>query len=145
MQMQLFFMCNNFEREQQKDTLPSSVDHNTLFVILCHVIMQTLLRHLVSCDQVDSYVVTDRAPLPPALVKEHGINYVITFSDVIPSRETASTDDLDPGLGPVAPEEIAARMLGPERIQEYLKDTSISRNYTCRDLNYVSHLSCTAA
>uniref|UniRef100_A0A0B6Z683 Uncharacterized protein n=1 Tax=Arion vulgaris TaxID=1028688 RepID=A0A0B6Z683_9EUPU len=86
--------------------------------------------------EVDSYVVADRT-LPPTLVKEHGINYVITFSDVIQRSEN---DDKDQGLNPQAPEEIAARMLGPERIREYLKNSTIAHNYTCQDLNYASFM-----
>ncbi|XP_012943546.1 uncharacterized protein LOC106014029 [Aplysia californica] len=91
--------------------------------------------------EVDSYVVEDSSSsmaLPPALVKEYGINYVVTFSDVI--RYPHSEDGEDDGAAPQAPDEIAARMLGPERIQEYLKNTNISKNYTCRDLNYASYM-----
>ncbi|BFZ04862.1 hypothetical protein BsWGS_07901 [Bradybaena similaris] len=90
--------------------------------------------------EVDSYIVSDRVPLPPALVKEHGINYVITFSDINHGQQNGDSEDSDSEANPQAPEEIAARMVGPERIHEYLQDTTIARNYTCRDLNYASFM-----
>ncbi|CAL1535766.1 unnamed protein product [Lymnaea stagnalis] len=87
--------------------------------------------------EIDSYV--ERDPLPPTIMSEHGISYILTFSDVIRSTGGNSRGD-DDGTAPQAPDEIAARMLGPERIQENLRTTSIARNYTCRDLNYASFM-----
>ena len=78
----------------------------------------------------------DRAQiaLPPTLVRDGGVNTVVTFSDVI-NYEPSDDTDSDAIR---APDEIAARMLGPHRIQEQLEDTAIQENFTCGDLNYVS-------
>ncbi|RUS70826.1 hypothetical protein EGW08_021409 [Elysia chlorotica] len=89
--------------------------------------------------EVDSFVTTSEIlPLPPTLGVEDGINYVITFSDVTyPGRvDTAQSDNIV--TAQTAPLEIAARMIGPERIHKILINTTIARNYTCRDLNYAS-------
>ncbi|KAK3781461.1 hypothetical protein RRG08_019086 [Elysia crispata] len=89
--------------------------------------------------EVDSFVTTSEiVPLPPTLGIEDGINYVITFSDVTyPGRiDTPQSDNI--ATAQTAPLEIAARMIGPERIQKYLLNTTIAQNYTCKDLNYAS-------
>ncbi|XP_059154584.1 uncharacterized protein LOC131940024 [Physella acuta] len=75
--------------------------------------------------------------LPPAIITEHGINKIVTFSDIIRSSDDVRGGGvIDSSL--MAPEEIAAKMLGPERIQAYVKNSTIAQNYTCRDLNYAS-------
>ena len=85
-------------------------------------------------------VTSNTLALPPTLGIEGGINYVITFSDVTyPGRIDSSQSD-NIATAQTAPLEIAARMLGPERIQKYLLNTTIARNYTCQDLNYVSEI-----
>ncbi|GFR88820.1 hypothetical protein ElyMa_002527400 [Elysia marginata] len=91
--------------------------------------------------EVDSFVTTSGIlPLPPTLGVEGGIKYAITFSDVTyPGRiDTSQSEDI--GTAQTAPLEIAARMIGPERIQKYLLNTTIARNYTCKDLNYASFM-----
>lgn len=91
--------------------------------------------------EVDSFVTTSETlPLPPTLGVEGGINYVITFSDVTYAGriDTSRSGVIDSAQ--TAPLEIAARMIGPERIQKYLLNTTIARNYTCKDLNYASFM-----
>ncbi|GFO17496.1 titin [Plakobranchus ocellatus] len=91
-----------------------------------------------SLIEVDSFVTnSDILPLPPTLGVEGRIKYVITFSDV--SYEDA-IDDVASVPAHQAALEIAARMIGPERIQNYLLNTTIARNYTCKDINYASFL-----
>ncbi|KAH9503336.1 hypothetical protein Btru_072766 [Bulinus truncatus] len=78
--------------------------------------------------------------LPPVMDIEQGIPYIFTFSEVRRYAEKGNRDQ-DIGSFPQAPDEIVARMLGPERIRDYLQNTTIiSYNYTCRDLNYASFM-----
>lgn len=71
------------------------------------------------------------------MIYEHGVNHIVTFSEVIRYADKGKAED--DGSLPQAPDEIAAKMLGPERIQAALKNATRTYNYTCRDLNYVSY------
>ncbi|KAK0053471.1 hypothetical protein Bpfe_017169 [Biomphalaria pfeifferi] len=89
--------------------------------------------------EVDSYVEKSQDGLPPTMIYEHGVNHIVTFSEVIRYADKKGKTE-DDGSLPQAPDEIAAKMLGPERIQASLKNATRTYNYTCRDLNYASFM-----
>ncbi|XP_050410340.1 uncharacterized protein LOC126824929 [Patella vulgata] len=75
---------------------------------------------------VESYVLEDATSIPPSLMDAGERTTIVTFSQIYrPSRTS---------------EEIAARMIGPERISQQLGNTSIVEKYNCKDLNYASFL-----
>ncbi|KAK6192620.1 hypothetical protein SNE40_004062 [Patella caerulea] len=76
---------------------------------------------------VESYVLEDARSIPPSLMDAGGERTtIVTFSQIYRPSKTS--------------EEIAARMIGPERISKQLGNTSVVEKYNCKDLNYASFL-----
>ena len=81
--------------------------------------------------QVEGFIVGDATDIPPTLMQEKAETSVVSFADITWS----SNGDMEQ---PHAPTEIAARMLGPDRIREALSNITVTKYYTCKDFNYVS-------
>ncbi|XP_041367374.1 uncharacterized protein LOC121381987 [Gigantopelta aegis] len=83
--------------------------------------------------RVEGFIVGDATDIPPTLMQEREETSVVSFADITWSN----SGDMEQ---PHAPVEIAARMLGPDRIRAALSNITVTKYYTCKDFNYASFM-----